>query len=247
MRMYLFVLIAFFIAFNVHAAKLDEVQRLKLAYPDNIKEITPSYITWKDGTRMLIRSPVPFADLISSHIYHINKALGSISKKDVIRDRYEPFFRKMYGSTAEEVKKHLVTIYWMPKVFGKRYPLRVTAINGIDKKLQHISSELEKLPPAYLKFVTNPAGAFYWRNVSHENYLSTHSFGIAVDINSHYTNYWLWDHEKSHKPVSELGHHNQVPQRIVEIFEKEGFFWGGRWRFYDTMHFEYRPEFFIPT
>jgi hypothetical protein len=29
---------------------------------------------------------------------------------------------------------------------------------------------------------------------------------------------------------------------IVRVFERHGFIWGGRWRHYDTMHFEYRPE-----
>ena len=29
---------------------------------------------------------------------------------------------------------------------------------------------------------------------------------------------------------------------IVEIFERHGFIWGGKWYHYDTMHFEYRPE-----
>jgi hypothetical protein len=28
----------------------------------------------------------------------------------------------------------------------------------------------------------------------------------------------------------------------VEIFERHGFIWGGKWYHYDTMHFEYRPE-----
>jgi hypothetical protein len=28
----------------------------------------------------------------------------------------------------------------------------------------------------------------------------------------------------------------------VEIFERHGFIWGGKWFHYDTMHFEYRPE-----
>jgi hypothetical protein len=31
----------------------------------------------------------------------------------------------------------------------------------------------------------------------------------------------------------------------VEIFEKHGFIWGGRWYHYDTMHFEYRPEILL--
>ena len=31
---------------------------------------------------------------------------------------------------------------------------------------------------------------------------------------------------------------------LVNIFEKNGFIWGGRWYHYDTMHFEYRPEMF---
>jgi hypothetical protein len=30
----------------------------------------------------------------------------------------------------------------------------------------------------------------------------------------------------------------------VEIFERHGFIWGGKWGHFDTMHFEYRPEFF---
>jgi hypothetical protein len=30
--------------------------------------------------------------------------------------------------------------------------------------------------------------------------------------------------------------------KIVDVFEKHGFIWGGKWYHYDTMHFEYRPE-----
>ena len=35
---------------------------------------------------------------------------------------------------------------------------------------------------------------------------------------------------------------NRYPHEIVEIFERHGFIWGGRWYHYDTMHFEFRPE-----
>jgi len=36
-----------------------------------------------------------------------------------------------------------------------------------------------------------------------------------------------------------------VPQTVVAAFERHGFVWGGKWLFFDTMHFEYRPEILI--
>jgi hypothetical protein len=33
-----------------------------------------------------------------------------------------------------------------------------------------------------------------------------------------------------------------MPREIVEIFERHGFIWGGKWYHYGTMHFGYRPE-----
>ncbi len=144
------------------------------------------------------------------------------------RYRNEYMFKKMYGSSKKEVEKNLVTIKW----FGKKN--QVTRINGIDKKLIKISKELDKLPKNMKKYLKNSAGAYYWRYISGTKRLSTHSFGIAIDINVKYSNYWKWS--------KSLKYQNRIPQEIVKIFEKEGFIWGGKWYHYDTMHFEYRPE-----
>ena len=35
---------------------------------------------------------------------------------------------------------------------------------------------------------------------------------------------------------------NTLPAEVIDIFERHGFIWGGKWSHYDTMHFEYRPE-----
>ncbi|MBQ5781449.1 MAG: M15 family metallopeptidase, partial [Spirochaetaceae bacterium] len=35
------------------------------------------------------------------------------------------------------------------------------------------------------------------------------------------------------------------PQKVIEIFEEQGFIWGGKWGIWDNMHFEYRPELII--
>jgi hypothetical protein len=65
-----------------------------------------------------------------------------------------------------------------------------------------------------------------------------HAYGAAIDINAARADYWRW-------PLVHVGpvnYRNHVPFEIVEIFEKHGFIWGGKWYHFDTMHFEYRPE-----
>ena len=60
--------------------------------------------------------------------------------------------------------------------------------------------------------------------------------------NTSYSNYWLWSNPKCSE-TDKIRYVNRIPKEIVKVFEKYGFIWGGRWYHYDTMHFEYRPEF----
>ena len=74
--------------------------------------------------------------------------------------------------------------------------------------------------------------------------LSAHSYGIAIDINVKYSNFWLWSNPgKSEK--DQIVYKNRIPREIVEIFERHGFISGTRWYHYDTMHFEFRPELLV--
>ena len=50
-----------------------------------------------------------------------------------------------------------------------------------------------------------------------------------------------WRNQSTNENAN-IAYRNKYPHEIVEIFEKHGFIWGGRWYHYDTMHFEYRPE-----
>jgi peptidoglycan L-alanyl-D-glutamate endopeptidase CwlK len=229
---------------SAKAAPDIELQYLKDAYPAMIEDVSPKNITWKDGSSMPVAGSASFFSQISRFFRSSDSFEAGISIKDLRCDSYEPFFKKMYGGSMQEVRKNLVTVYWMPNVFGKRYPLLITTVNDVDKKIARISAELEKLPSSYYKYLDHPGGSFYWRNVKREKYLSAHSFGIAMDINSHYGSYWLWDRERSQHTGEKLVYRNNIPMKIVDIFEQEGFLWGGRWYFYDTMHFEYRPELF---
>ena len=87
----------------------------------------------------------------------------------------------------------------------------------------------------------NIGGTFNWRKIAGSDRLSMHSFGITIDINTKYTNYWQWDCKCKNENTT-LRYKNKIPLKLVQIFEKYGFIWGGNWTHYDTMHFEYRPE-----
>jgi hypothetical protein len=154
------------------------------------------------------------------------------------RIRTESFFLKMYGATEKEVRKNLTVITWCPKLVGQK--ITVTRINGIDKKLTQISNELDE-HPELKKYLANIGGTFTWRNISGTNRHSMHSFGMTIDINTTYSDYWQWACKCINENTT-VKYKNRIPQTIVDIFEKHGFIWGGKWYHFDTMHFEYRPE-----
>jgi len=92
---------------------------------------------------------------------------------------------------------------------------------------------LEALPSSVRRYAYPSAGTYNCRAVADTGEPSMHSWGAAIDLNSTYANYWLWPRGT---PA------NALPAEIIEIFERHGFIWGGKWSHYDTMHFEYRPE-----
>lgn len=92
-------------------------------------------------------------------------------------------------------------------------------------EFKNLSKEID-----VLEFKNNIAGCFVPR---HKNWcsskgLSRHSWGIAIDINVRRNPY-------GKPPI-------QHPA-VVSIFEKYGFYWGGRWKFKDGMHFEVSDQF----
>ena len=67
------------------------------------------------------------------------------------------------------------------------------------------------------------AGCYYPRFIAGTTSLSLHSFGIALDLNT---------------PTNQRGTAGDMDRRVVAIFKKWGFAWGGDWRYTDPMHFE---------
>jgi hypothetical protein len=128
-----------------------------------------------------------------------------------------------------------MSIVWLPRTWGRR--INVTRVNGITRRLQAVSSEIDALPDRIKRAAYPIGGTYVCRAAADTGKPSVHSYGAAIDLNTRYGDYWYW-HRKQHP----LRYRNRMPQRIVDIFERHGFIWGGKWYHYDTMHFEYRPE-----
>ena len=220
---------------KAYPAFIKEISNNKLIFMDNHKINYDDGIENKTFDEMLNNPSLKNQMSIKYMKIDENPNYVPLKNEDPGRIRYEPFFKKMYGSNPKEIKKNLTKVIWLPKSSNKT--LLVTTINDVHKKLQSISDELELLPKELKSFVNNPAGVTNWRKISNTNRLSTHSFGIAIDINIKKSDYWEWQ-----KQDGKLKYKNKIPLEIVKIFEKHGFIWGGRWYHYDTMHFEYRPE-----
>ncbi|HTE02416.1 MAG TPA: M15 family metallopeptidase [Mucilaginibacter sp.] len=225
-------------------------KKLIKCYPGFIIGFADKHIIFKDKSRLLwddgikskpYKEQLEKPDIQDMFIQNYNTGeLKTLPGKnfDPGRIRNEALFLKMYGSTEKQVRQHLTEIVWCPKLVGQK--VMVTTINGIDKKLAQISKELDE-HPELKKYLTNIGGTFTWRNINGTNRHSMHSFGMTIDINTKYSDYWQWSCKCTNENAT-IKYNNRIPKLIVSIFEKYGFIWGGKWYHFDTMHFEYRPE-----
>ena len=224
------------------------LKKLLRAYPEQHLKATKNSLIWPDSTVMLYQDSIlekSFEQLLNQPDLQDQMAIPypkgtdyelPSRNADPGRIRFEPFFLKMYGATKAEVQKKLVTIDFL----GTK--LRVSRINGVDKKLLQVATELAKYPDLK-QYLENIGGSFNWRKIAGTERMSMHSFGITIDINVKYANYWRWAvSDKSEDGKRAIVYKNRIPMQIVKIFEANGFIWGGKWYHYDTMHFEYRPE-----
>jgi hypothetical protein len=224
------------------------------AYPEFLCGADAQALVWCDGTRMAwddgkdktwaqTLDDADPQDQTAQPYPALGAPLGPLEVDfEPGRARHEPAFEKMYGATAQEVGASLKTVRWLPRYVNAALP--VTTVNGVADKLQAVSDELELLPRALVEPIAKPSGSFVWRNVKGTDRKSAHSFAVAVDIGVERSDYWKWTKpDKDGKYVWR----NRIPAEVVEVFERHGFVWGGRWYHFDTMHFEYRPELLHPA
>ena len=207
-------------------------------------------LVWRDGTKMLIDDGIvdkPPAQVLASPDlkdqfatpYNVGPQSAAPGEAvDPGRVRVDAFFRKIYGDCRKGgVAGSLVAVPWLPRHGGGT--VRATSINGVAARLKEVSDELDSLPDQFISYLVPTAGVFSCRVIAGTERTSMHAYGAAIDLNATHANYWRTANTDG---AGHLVYQNAIPNEIVDIFERHGFIWGGKWYHYDTMHFEYRPE-----
>ena len=160
-----------------------------------------------------------------------------------------PFlYNLIYDSeTRTSIEKNIVSVPFLT--------LSVNVHKDIAEKVKSVSKKIMSLPRdkelnSFFKTLTRTDGYAY-RSVRDTQSRSFHSLGLAVDIlpKGYYQKIIYWSWQKQLHPetwfLTPLSKRWMPPKKIIQIFEEEGFIWGGNWIVWDNMHFEYRPELLV--
>ena len=131
----------------------------------------------------------------------------------------------------------------------------VTVHERLREPLALVGKELMSLrivDPAVGSFLRGlrEMNGYNYRFVEGTRSRSLHSYGLAIDlIPKSYRGksaYWMWAMTGTPDwwtiPYAKRW---MPPMPVVQAFERHGFVWGGKWLYFDTMHFEYRPEILL--
>jgi hypothetical protein len=229
----------------VFCAQRWSPDNLLAAYPDTLAAVRDNRLIFRDGRALDLGSVhcekadddvLRDASILDQFRYpYPREQLRAPPANDPGRFRNKAFFDAMYGDCRKgAVAPQLVPLVWLPKGWGRQ--IVFTSVNHAAEALAAVSAEIDALPDQERRAAYPIAGTYNCRSVADAGQPSLHAYGAAIDLNLGYANYWMWEKDRSARYV------NRMPLSIVEIFERHGFIWGGKWRHFDTMHFEFRPE-----
>jgi hypothetical protein len=248
---------------------------MQAAYPDRVQEaafkngewaarIDDTWYYWAEG-RLLPEKLLDQKDSYNSYpFYKYPKKLPPIEKlsekeKAEIKDRlaerelnpssrYPGFYKALWriedrAASWERVK----TTYFL----GLKTQIHRDLLEDLAKVEEEIlkKAKSDEELKAFVDSIVDLAG-YNWRRIAGTASLSFHSFGTALDILPRSYGgkqaYWRW--ARTSYPdwfILPYAERFFIPESFVAAFEKYGFIWGGKWFYFDNIHFEYRPEILI--
>lgn len=194
-------------------------------YPREIFTVSPEYHDYYAQLFSGIMQRYEGNPNLLGNLFLRSEFYGNISKENITK-QLEPV--SILGST----------IYVHKRVAGK--------LKTVNNKLLELKKQ--KKFKSFFKNYARSYG-FNWRDIQYISRMSNHALGIAIDVMAKYYGdlnaYWYWEATVNEEWFMLTPEQRWMPPKeIVQIFEDEGFVWGGYWQLWDTMHFEYRPEYF---
>lgn len=155
------------------------------------------------------------------------------------------FFDYIYsGEKQSSIEPLIKSITFL----GKRTRVHEKVLPAL-RRVETRITELAKTDEEVKTFVSKikSADAYHWRLIDGTNRKSFHSLGIAQDfIPTRITGeiFWSWARDKNPSgwAITPISKRWVPPTKVIQIYEEEGFIWGGKWALWDNMHFEYHPE-----
>ena len=225
---------------------------LMLAYPGYIANIKEKngyvYLILKSGKTLVYDDKIkkssqekltnPDLQDTLEQIYPLLPA-KSIMKLDFDpgRARCYGLLTEVYGSSKNSIEKNLteVKVGYNNFQFNRNNNAAIS-LQAIMKEVMPLSQKNQTVRKCLLPC----SGTFNYRVIAGTKRLSPHAYGIAIDLASDKRDYWKW----ASKEVGEKRLASYASE-LVEVFEKNGFVWGGKWSHFDILHFEYRPEIIL--
>ena len=190
------------------------------AYPDHVASVDATQVALRNGTRLPISDGIanktpaerirnPDLDDMFAQPYRPGRpSAPPAPDEDPGRARYEPFFDQVYGDCQRgEVTPRLRAVRWMPSRGGTT--LMVNRENGVADRLEAVIRDLERLPPAYTRYLVPAAGTYNCRVIAGTSQRSMHAYGVAIDINVALSDYWRWAGGEG------APYRNRIPWEIV--------------------------------
>lgn len=184
--------------------------------------------------------PIPPESYTPERIDSLRKSSSNEARLER-KDSYRGFFSALYGGiTRGEIEANLERIDFLG--------FKVSVHKDITGPLRQVDAEIRRLDgaTAFIGSISS-IDCYSWRQIAGTQRMSYHSLGLAVDIQPKSLGgkaiYWLWERGRNEDwMLVPLDRRWNPPEPVIAVFEKAGFIWGGKWPFYDNMHFEYRPE-----
>jgi hypothetical protein len=229
---------------ETRVAMSERIEILHNSYPDVIYSVTNNTLRLmnnavaivddgRDKSHLMKRQDADIEDQLSQ-IYPVGSCFkGRVRDVDPGVMRNEKFFRIAYGNNLHSVRASSEAVDW----FGTE--ISFSGQNGAARALRRVIDDLKRLPAELQSVVKVPPRTLDWGFIAETDQLDVHSFGIAIDLSDDARNSW-------HRSGANIGqlrrYNNATPPEVVQVFEKHGFIWGGKWYRFESSHFEYRPE-----